>query len=110
MEIYDTSTARLETCSSLVFGILSTTSDALIQAYNQGQPNLPKTQYAATSFQTVHTLSQIQLLEGVALTPEKAQGFQLQGRAIGQITVTQDLPEGSTPIQSIPLRTHLKSD
>jgi hypothetical protein len=101
VEIYDDSIANLELYSSLILGILFTSHDALLQTYNQGQQNLPKTEYHAAPFHTVHTLNQMQLLEGLPIATETALGLQLRGTAIGQITITQVLPKGAAPIESV---------
>jgi hypothetical protein len=101
VEIYDQSIAQLESWTSLIVGILFASHDILLQTYNQGQQTLPKTEYTAAPFHTLHTLNQIQLLEGLPITTETVLGLQLRGSAIGQITITRILPEGTTPITSI---------
>jgi hypothetical protein len=109
IEIYDTAIAPLETITSLILGCILTHQEALLQAYNQGQPDppLPKTDYAADPVRTHHRLTQLQLLDGQPLALETALGFQLRGMAIGQLTLTRTLPDGTTPIQSIRLTHHV---
>jgi hypothetical protein len=108
LEIYDPSIQELETCSSLTFAILSTSHDTLLKTYNQGHETLPKTEYHSAPFHTLHTLSQIQLLEAIPITTETTIGLQLRGNAIGQITMTRSLPQGTIPIKSISLTSELK--
>jgi hypothetical protein len=109
IEIYDTSIDQLEPYSSLIVGILSTCHDSLLQTYNQGQPSLPKTAYQSAPFHTLHTLSQIQILEGLPITTETIIGLQLRGNAIGQITMTRSLSQGTIPIKSISLTSELET-
>lgn len=111
LEIWGQTTAQVESLGSLAIAILLTNHDALLETYNTGQPpGSSKTEYRAGSFASLHHLSQFRLVAGVPFATETGTGLLLKFEALGQLTLTQTVPEGQSLIQTIPLTVTLASD
>lgn len=102
IDIYNQDLGKLEELSSLVTGIILTNQEKLIQDYNNSQENA--TQYKSKTISTTHTVSKINLLEGVYTTLETLSVFQLKFEVFGQLKLVKTVTEEVSEIKEIEIK------
>ena len=89
---------KLENFASLVTGIILTNQEKLTQNYNNQKT---ATQYTSKTISTTHTVSKINLLEGVYTTLETPSVFQLKFEVFGQLKLVKTVTEEVSEIEKI---------
>ncbi|HEY9859780.1 MAG TPA: hypothetical protein V6D16_09755 [Candidatus Obscuribacterales bacterium] len=111
IEIFGSTAAQVESLVSLAIAILLTNHDALLEDYNTGQSSaVSQTEYHTAGFTSLHNLSQFRLLEGVPLEAETGVGIRLKFEVVGQLQMTQTVPESQRVIETIPLTVKLSPE
>ncbi len=99
IDIYAADPISAEQWASLSSAIILASHDDLLTTYN----SLTKTQYQAKDFSSVHTIKQLQLLEGIVNTASTISRSQLTFRVTGQLQLIKEIREGAAVIREIPL-------
>ena len=104
IDICNDDLAKLEEIASLITGIIFTNQEKLIKYYNiKGENNSekPVTQYTSKTVSNTHTISQINLLEGIYTTLENPFIFQLKFEVFGQIKSIKTVTEEAGVIEEV---------
>ncbi|MEG3843989.1 hypothetical protein [Microcoleus sp. herbarium14] len=97
IEVYDTDLAKLEKLASLIFGIILTNSEELLQQYNV----TASTSYQSQQITTVHIINQINVLESIYKTTVDPQSFELKLQAKGQLKLLRNIGGDLSRIKNI---------
>ncbi|HBK96836.1 MAG TPA: hypothetical protein DD001_05620 [Microcoleaceae bacterium UBA10368] len=103
IEVYDTNLENLEKFASLIFGIILTNSEDLLQEYNI----TASTSYQSQEITTVHIINQINVLESIYKTTVDTQSFELKLQAKGQLKLLRNIPGNLSTIQNINIQSRL---
>jgi len=103
IEVYDTNLENLEKFASLIFGIILTNSEDLLQEYNV----TASTSYQSQEITTVHIINQINVLETIYKTTVDTQKFELKLQAKGQLKLLRNIPGNLSTIQNINIQSRL---
>ena len=104
IEIYDTTMAAVEQWASLTMGLLFTSHDDLLAAYNADVPNSPPdatNTYHSGQVVTTHTVTQLKLLEGLPNSAATPCHVQLRWTVAGQCKFVKEQVEGVGVIEQI---------
>ena len=104
IEIYDTTMAAVEQWASLTMGLLFTSHDTLLAAYNADVPNPPPdvtNTYHSGQVVTTHTVTQLKLLEGLPSPAAIPCHVQLRWTVAGQCKFVKEQVEGVGVIEQI---------
>jgi hypothetical protein len=99
IDVYAVDPAAAEQWASLSTAIILASHNSLLTTYNSST----KTQYQAKDFSTVHTIDQIQLIDGIVNTASTISKLQLKFGITGQLQLIKEIHEGAEVIREIPL-------
>ncbi len=99
IDIYAADPAAAEQWASLGSAIILASHGDLLTTYN----SLSRTQYQSKDFTSVHTIEQIQLLEGIDTNTATLGKSQLKFRVTGQLQLIKEIHDGVEVIKEIPL-------
>jgi hypothetical protein len=104
IDIYDTTMAAVEQWASLTTGLLLTSHNDLLAAYNADVPASPAdltNTYRSGQVVTTHTITQIKLLEGLPSLAATPCHLQLRWTVAGQLKLVREQVEGVGIIEQI---------
>jgi hypothetical protein len=102
IDVHAATAKDCEKWASLAGNILLSSEKDLVEAFNQGQST-----YRSGRFTTVHTLYQVQWMEGAPGPTEKGWMYRLKFNASGDLRLIRQLGEGAETIREVIIEHHI---